>query len=143
MALTVPRHLREANIQNPATRYEWDDWRDLPALEEIDQEVSERLEKMSQRAVLAFMCGTAEWLVYRFSALVDDPAPSAFLEAAWAMLVDVHYGEGGGATSWESIKESTADWSGPVKGPIADGLLRLEVALHRLQQDGTDPVGRA
>jgi hypothetical protein len=117
MPLQMPRYIQAAKIDDPVVRYAWDDWRDLAALQKIDAALRERLDRVSQRAVLAFMCGTAEWLVQRFAGLLDDPAPWVFLDAAWAMTVNVHYGEPGGAGSWE--KYQLKGWDGPVKRPVA------------------------
>jgi hypothetical protein len=144
MAMRMPKYLQAANIQDNSIRYEWDDWRTLPATETPDKEIGARLQGISQRAELAFMCGTAEWIVHRFARLCDNPARTAFLEAAWAMTVDVHYGEFGEATGWsEYVNNTKAEWNGPVNRPIADALVRLEVAIQKLAQDGTDPVNRA
>src|SRR5688572_28290013 len=107
MTLPIPRYLQTAPIQDESIRYKWDDWKTLPELQVIDEHLRSRLKRVSQRAVLAFMCGTAEWIVYRFSRLLNDPAPAAYLEDAWAMNVDVRYCVcGGGGIGWQeySIK---------------------------------------
>jgi hypothetical protein len=143
MTLPVAGYIQAANIQDESVRYEWDDWREIPDAQTVDEELLARLEGISERAVLAFMCATAEWIVYRFSRLLDNPAPFAYLEAAWAMTVDVHYGEAGGAIGWEKYTYQSNEWVGPIKKPIGDALLRLEIAIQLLAQDGTDPVDRA
>src|SRR5687767_12640701 len=108
MTLSIPRHLQAAGIQDNAVRYAWDDWAQNPEAETPDEDLAARLETVSQRAVLAFMCGTAEWIVHRFARLCDSPTPAAFLEAAWAMTVDIHYGEPGGAIAWEKYTINTS-----------------------------------
>jgi hypothetical protein len=144
MALQVPKYLQVSDIQNPIVRYEWDDWQDLPALDVPDDAIGSRLVELSKRAVLAFMCGTAEWIVYRYAKLCDISIPWSYLEAAWAMIIDVHYGDSGGAVGWEAYTtETEAEWRGPVKQPIADALLRLEPSIQELALYATDPVGDA
>jgi hypothetical protein len=143
MPLPGPGYLRAANIQDDSVRFEWDDWRTIPATETPDQALFERLDWVSQRAVTAFMCGTAEWVVHRFAKLLDDQAPHDFLEAAWAMTVHVRYCRYGECLSWETYRDDTDSWKGPVKKPVSDALLRLEVAIQRLAWEATDPVGRA
>ena len=101
MALSIPNYLKVANIQDNNIRYEWDDWRNLPASETPDEELIARLEVVSQRAVLAFSCGTAEWIVYRFARLCDDSRPWDYIEAAWAMIINVWYCGYGSGGYWE------------------------------------------
>jgi hypothetical protein len=139
MKLSIPEYLREADIQDKSIRYEWDDWKTIPAAEEPDEKLVARLEGVSQRAVLAFACGTAEWLVYRFGTLCDDRAPWDFLAAAWAMIIDVRYCGYGDATGWQEY--SLKRWNGPVKRPIQDGLKLLEIACQQLAWEfRTDPT---
>ncbi len=143
MTLGVPGYLQTARIQDDTLRYEWDDWDDLPAVTTTDEELLARLPRVSQRAVLAFMCGTAEWIYHRLAKLCDDPAPSDYLEAAWALIVEVRYCGYGTGMWWQNYEAETESWVGPVKGPIGDGLERLEIACQQLALEGTDPVRRA
>jgi hypothetical protein len=139
MALTIPNYLKAANIQDNSIRYAWDDWKTLPVEETPNEEVVGRLERVSQRAGLAFMAGTAEWIVYRFAKLCDTSDPWNYLEAAWAMIIDVrYYGYG------KDRKEFTAKgWEGPVKGPIVSVLLRLGHAIEQLFLEGAEPARHA
>jgi hypothetical protein len=141
MTLAVPNYLRAARIQDKSLRYEWDDWRALPALEVIDEALTSRLKKVSQRAVLAFMCGTAEWIYHRLAKLCDDPTPANYLEGAWAMIIDARYCGCGSGTSWQEF--AVKGWKGPIKRPIEKALTRLEVAIQQLAWEDTDPVRRA
>ncbi len=143
MALSVPNYIQVANIQDNHIRYEWDDWKALPDLKTPDDELVSRLGKISQRAVLAFMCGTAEWIVDRFSKLCDVSVPTVYLEAAWARTVHVRYGQYGNATSWQNHYLKAKEWYGPIKKPVADSLVRVEVAIGALAWEETDPVERA
>ncbi len=138
MTLSVPNYIRASDIQDSTIRYEWDDWKTLPALQAVDDELVSRLKKVSQRSVLAFMCGTAEWIYYRLAKLCDDRAPADYLEGAWAMLVNVRYCGYGDGDWWQQY--SVKGWTGPIKRPITKALERLEVAIQNLAWEHTDPV---
>jgi hypothetical protein len=144
MTLPLPGYLKAANIQDDSVRYEWDDWRDIPAARTPDEELVRRFDKISDRAVLAFMCATSEWIVHRFSKLFDYPAPLSYLEAAWATTVSLWYGELVTEFGWESyVSKTEKEWRGPVKTPIADALQLLEEAIQLSTHEGTDPGSRA
>lgn len=138
MTLSMPNYLQAANIQHNSLRYEWDDWRTLLALEAPDEKLVARLKGVSQRAVLAFACGSAEWIVYRFTKLCDSLTPWNYLEAAWAMIVDVRYVGYGNSTGWQV--HAYKGWDGPVKRPIRNALNYLEIAFQELASEyHTDP----
>ncbi|WP_367871330.1 hypothetical protein [Luteolibacter sp. Populi] len=139
--LPLPAYLPKAGIQSDLIRYEWDDWKTLPQSQASDEELTGRLAKISRRAVLALMCATAEWIVYRFDPLCDDTSPWDYLEGAWAMTIDVRYCGYGSGNWWQ--EHAVDGWHGPVKGIIAEALERLEVAIQQLFWEGTDPVRRA
>jgi hypothetical protein len=139
--MLVPPYLEAAHIQDNSIRYEWDDWRTLPALEEIDEKLVSRLKGLSRRAVFAFMTGTVEWIYYRLAKLCDDPHPWDYLEAAWAMIIEVRYCGYGSGVWWQMYARE--GWDGPIKGPLGEALERLEIAHHQLALEGTDPVRRA
>src|SRR5215831_16162061 len=139
MALPIPNYLRAANVQENSISYRWDDWDDLPALQDPDKEIAARLVRVSQRAVLAFACGSAEWVVHRFGQLCDVSAPWDFISGAWAMIIHVRYCGYGTGTGWQEY--SLENWEGPVKGPIKDTLELLETAFQQLAWEGhTDPT---
>ena len=133
MTLSIPDYLKVANIQDSSLRYEWDDWRTLPALRAPDEELVARLKGVSQRAVLAFACGSAEWTVYRFAKLCNDPTPWDYLESAWAMIVDERYCGCGSSIGWEV--HSYKGWDGPIKKPIRKSLNYLDIAFRQLASE--------
>jgi hypothetical protein len=141
MAITIPKYIQSANIQSATIDYEWDDWATIPALQKDDETLREQLSKLSDRAVLAFMCGSAEWLYFRLAPFCNDLAPAEYIEGAWAMIIDVRYCGYGKGTWWESY--SRKKWNGPIQGPIEQGLLRLECAIQELFWRDNDPVWRA
>jgi hypothetical protein len=141
MSLPLPKYLAATNVQDNAIRFEWDDWRTLPAAETPDEETVERLKSLSQRAVLAFASGTAEWVVQRFAKWIREPDPWDFLVAAWAMIVNVRYSGYSSATTWQV--HAHKGWEGPVRRPVHNALLFLEVALQEVAWNHIDPVRRA
>jgi hypothetical protein len=140
MTLSIPAYLKTTNIQDSTIRYLWDDWNLDLAEEPVDEDLVTRLKAVSQRAILAFACGSGEWMVYRFARLNDDPAPWNFLEAAWAMMIDARYSGYGTGTGWQ--EHSGTGWEGPVKGPIRRALELLESSIQQVAWHGhTDPPG--
>ncbi len=134
MILTIPNYLKAANIQDNSLCFVWDDWRSLPGLETPDEELVARLKGISQRAILAFACGSAEWILYRFANLCDTSAPWNYLEASWAMIIDIHYvGYGDNKKSWQVY--AYRGWEGPVKRPIRNALNHLEIAFYELAEE--------
>jgi hypothetical protein len=115
-------------------RYRWDDWNveavDMP----LDEGLYERLSAISQRAVVAFTVGTAEWIVHRFGALSHDRFPHQRVEAAWAQVVHFRY-------SFEQ-DVNLQDWNGPVRGPIGIAIRRVVYAIQQAEE-GFDPSWRA
>lgn len=124
MPLSIPKYIEVANIQDDSIRYLWDDFGDQIEGPPDDEFVA-RIDSLAQKAALAFMCGAAEWLIHRFSHLCDDPMPVYFVEAAWAMVVDIKYA----GLAWFDYEDEK--WLGPVKRPITQGLKCLESAIHR------------
>ena len=94
MKLSVPRCLEASNCQDTSVHYAWDDWHELRELRSPDEELVARLTGVSQRAVLAFACGSAEWIVFRLDRLCDTTAPCSLIETAWAMIVHLRYSVG-------------------------------------------------
>lgn len=132
MTLSISRYIKNSNIEDSSIRYKWDDWNVEQAEYPINKRFCAALEKLSERAILAFMCGTAEWIYYHFEVLSGTTSPLDYLEAAWMRLVDPLYG----GERWE---EYSADWSGPVKGPIKRAMDRVEQTIEQLFYEEVDP----
>lgn len=135
MKLSVPNYLKASGCQDSVVHFAWDDWKDLPELESPDRELIIRLKSVSQRAVLAFACGAAEWMIYRFERLHDSTPPWNMIQAAWAMIVHFRYFVGAEAWSYRSQK----GWEGPIKGPIKKSLEYLEAAFYLLSSEYREP----
>jgi hypothetical protein len=143
MTLALDNYLNATGVQDTVLRFEWDDWKSRPALEKPDAQLVTRLKGLSQRAVLAFECGTAEWIVHRFGKLLDERAPADFVAAAWAMTISVRYTGYGKGPGWQPFAQK--GWDGPVRRPVRDALNGLEIDLQQLFSEyHTDPsVGAA
>jgi len=133
MSLPVPEYVSRASIDSPKIHFEWDDFGDQLE-DDYDADLEDVLNAVTQRAVLGFMCGDAEWLVYRFSGLLSDPGPGDFLAASWAMTVDLRYR----GLSWNEY--AGEHWTGPIQRPIHEGLELLETALERVWNKEDDPA---
>jgi hypothetical protein len=147
MSLPVPRYLSDAGVQVVSIRYTWDDWNIKAVEEPLDEALVERLVHLSQRAILAFAIGSAEWLVYRLLDLLDDDrAAWEFLEAAWAMCIHVRYSGYGQGSGWAEYVTADPDdeqtvperWNGPIKGPVNRALTVLESAIQELAWHGRE-----
>lgn len=134
MALPIPQYIQIADIQDINIKYLWDDW-DVEATDmPLDKVLQKRFGAISQRAVATFTIGTAEWVVYRFGTLSNDPVPNQCLEAAWAQIVDFCY------SFYEDIRQD--QWNGPIRGPIGIALRRVGFAIQQAEL-GHDPAWRA
>ena len=138
MGIEIFSYLKKANVQESTAHYFWDDWKSIPAIEEPNEDLVTSLARLSQRSILAFECATAEWIIYRFGVLDNDPAPWEFLEAAWAMTISPRYSGYGKGSGWQSY--SQRGWDGPVRRPIKNGLDGLEIDIRQLTSEyHTDP----
>src|SRR5262245_59832052 len=122
MTLSMPKYVADARIQDAIIQYPWDDWNEDKAEEPIDAILLARLKGLSQRAIIAYTIGTAEWIVFRFGSISDDPLPLQYLEAAWAMIVDLYYCR----TTWDDHTEESKGWDGPVRRPLAMSIVKVE-----------------
>jgi hypothetical protein len=132
MALSVPNYIEAANIQDANIRFPWDDWNVEQAEEPVDEEFVERLKRISQRGIVAFTAGSAEWIVQRFAALSDDPLPEQYVETAWAMMVDLRYC----GVTWDDYTVESATWTGPVRRPLSIAMVRVEYTFQAIIEYG-------
>ncbi|MBS1213703.1 MAG: hypothetical protein H6R26_2320 [Proteobacteria bacterium] len=139
MGLSVPHYIRSTDIQDTVIRYEWDNWDPEGPGHRMDEEFCKRLENLSQRAAFAYAIATAEWIVYRYGRLSDDPLPWQYLEAAWAQVIDIRYA----ALSVEG-DANINDWAGPIRRPIWRAILYAEYAGFEAHDDAlpSDPAAR-
>jgi hypothetical protein len=132
VALSVPNYIQSANVQDVNIRYPWDDWNVEQAEEPIDEEFVARIKGISPRAIIAFTTGTAEWIVHRFATLSDDPLPLQFLEAAWAMIIDMRYC----GVVWDDHTRESVTWTGPIRRPLAIAMTRVQYTFQAILEYG-------
>lgn len=117
MSLKPPRYIPVREISNIDIRHRWDDYDPYSLFPEPPLDIVLILSKMSDRAKFAFAIGCAEWVVYRFKNLSDDPRPMQFIEACWAAEM---------SNEFESPDESDEEeWEGSIRGPIDLALMTI------------------
>jgi len=121
MAYQPPAYVRVVDSRDPHLAFEWDDWSDEE--EALEKDFYARLKGISHRACAAFGIATAEWILYRFSALEPTPVLGDFIESAWAQEIALQYGH-----AWHEIADDDA-WVGPVRGPIHNVLMWISDAI--------------
>jgi hypothetical protein len=134
MAISISPYIQRANIQDPAIRYRWDDWDFDEAETPVDPELQAELEKLSLRSNIALAIATAEWVVFRFEAMLDDLLPLDYLEAAWAQEIDFHYG----FVWWQPIHDE--EWLGPVKGPVREAIAWVMEIIRSVEETEEHPA---
>jgi len=130
MTLKSPTFVPIAAISSLQIAHRWDDYDPYPLLPDPCLDTEDRLSKLSDRAIVAFAIGCAEWVVYRFSELSDDPRPLQFVEACWAAEMSEVY-----ATPDESEDE---EWEGPIRGPIDLALMTVLNTFYAFEDDNAE-----
>lgn len=128
IVLTKPRHIAEANIADPRTCYLWDEWNVTAAYQPADKERTALFARFSHRANVGICIAIAEWIVWRFEGLDNDPMPLQYLEAAWAANVHLAYAK--------YIETDDDQWRGAVRGPIN---IAMSIVIDLLWEDGVIP----
>src|ERR1019366_2092168 len=139
MTPQIPNYIHASHSQNNIVHYKWDDWNIERTEEPFDEVLYERLIRIGMRANVAFTIGTAEWIVYRYGLLIDDPLPANYLEAGWAQMIDWRYGAYYG---WQDLTKED-EWRGPVRGPLGVTMSRVMYAIQQAEESGGDPSLRA
>lgn len=127
MTLSIPNYIRAADIQESTVHYLWDEWDEERAEGPFDDELFTRLCGISQRANVALTIACGEWIIHRFSTLLEDPMPLQHLEAAWAQMIDYRY-----SFLWHFSEEI---WDGPIKGPVIEAMELVTEAINALEAD--------
>ena len=128
MALSIPRYIKEADIQNNILSYEWDDWNLEAAYSDIEgEDYFDRFEALSYRANIALTIASAEWVIYRYGVVSQDLVPYQYIEAAWAAVINNRY-----LSTWEPPDE---DWMGPIRGPLSVAMLIIKEAVGSAEHE--------
>ncbi|WP_426755863.1 hypothetical protein [Myxococcus sp. Y35] len=130
MSITFPNYVRANVVPSTPVAYEWDDETTDVFLD--DARLAKRIGAATARGIAALSVGCAEWIVYRFSGLSDDPMPYQYLEAAWAGIID-----------WNLMKiphgAKLKDWKGSVRRPLFLAIRTLKENLS-LASSGDYPA---
>lgn len=110
MSLGRPEYISAAQIADTDPDYPWDEWKVRDTYEPVDEELLDRFGVLTQAARVAMTIATAEWAVFRFENLSDDPVPLQYLESAWAANIDRAYGT--------YVETDDDEWRGPIRGPL-------------------------
>jgi hypothetical protein len=134
MALSTPKHIRDANVDDQVVKFIWDDWDLIRIFESGDDEFHKRMAQISYRGNIAFTIATGEWIVHRFDSVSEDPIPLEHMEAAWAALVDPWY-----AIWWQPPDE---EWLGPIRGPLSLAII-FTLQARAYADEGGDVAGNS
>ena len=109
--LQPPAYVRQSVSSGAPVTHEWDGWDPYSVLPEPDDALMQRLEELSDRAMIAYETACAEWVTFRFSAeQIGDDLPEAFLQACWAFQMHKQFRA--------PLPFDEVDWKGPVRGAI-------------------------
>lgn len=109
MTMTFPHYIRAGVDPQAPITFDWDEETTNVFLE--DARLAKRVGVGTARGIAALSIGITEWIVYRFSALSNDPMPPVYLEAAWVGLINWDY---------MNVKHGAKikDWTGPIRRPL-------------------------
>lgn len=110
MALNPPSHIPVAVLEAAPVRHAWDDYDPYKPIGKSEEPTMQALERLTDRAIIAYAAACAEWVVWRFRKLLPDPAPLNFLEACWAFEMDK------GIQAPRPLKGE--EWRGPIRGAV-------------------------
>ena len=130
MVLDMPDFIARARVADVPITHSWDDADPGKAYLTPDEALQDRIDRTSDRGVIALSLGFAEWIAWRFR---FDPSHLTLLqviEAGWAAEVDWRY------LSTVVEKLHWKEWHGPVRGPICASvkLVRDVIRLIRTGQ---------
>ncbi len=134
MTLPVPTYLERAKVQDRSLRFTWDDQQYERAYTPLDKVERARLERLSQRAILAFAVSCAEWIFHRFRPVSSPPFLDDYVEAMWAAVVDARYAN-------YYLEPRGDEWQGPDRKPIAVTLMLLADTTTRVENDDHPDIG--
>jgi len=134
MTLPLPAYLERAKVQDRNLRFAWDDHRYELAYTPLDKAARARMERLSQRAILAFAVSCAEWIFYRFRPVSFPPFLDDYIEAAWAAVIDARYAN-------YYLEPRGEEWQGPDRKPLAVALMLLVDTIVRVENDDHPDIG--
>lgn len=126
-----PTYITDESIGDLYITYEWDDWRWRQFCAPDDDALFESCFGIERSALIGLLIAEAEWLVFRYEGLSDDPLPLEYLEAAWCANVDRQYST--------IVELRDTEWQGPIRRPLQIAVQFIDEALY-LVEDWDDPL---
>ncbi|QRK06748.1 hypothetical protein JQX13_42880 [Archangium violaceum] len=126
--------MQRAGIQDRTLRFRWDDQQYEKVYTPLDRAARARLEKLSQRAILALAISCAEWIFHRFKLVSEAPLLDDYAEAAWAVVVDARYAN-------YYLEPGGEEWQGPDRKPLAVAVMLLVDTIVRVENDDHPDIG--
>jgi hypothetical protein len=132
--MTRSPFIPETAIYTTPPTYAWDEYDPYSVLADRDRTTEGSLEKLTDRAQVAYALGCAEWVVFTLLPLIEDDRPLQLLEAFWAFQMSDYY-----ALPDELIEE---EWQGPIRGPIDLSLVTVRNTVI-LAEEGNSQIHAA
>lgn len=121
MALSIPRYIQETGIVEAPIQYKWPD-SPFDAYGEENPRFENKLVKISDRGVVAFSAGIAEWIAWRLIKHTNDPMLFNYIEAVWAAIVDWTYMD---PKNNPEDKLEWDDFDGPILEPLCAATMKM------------------
>lgn len=98
-------------------RYDWDPWNPYSLLGNPNPETINLLEKVSDRAQIAYSIGCAEWVAQRLRRWFETSHPFLYIEAFWAFEMDKRI--------LAPVETVEAEWQGKILAPMDLALMTV------------------
>jgi|GEM_PF-2414416 len=83
----APNYIPVAHITETALDYQWDSESPFSLINQGSIKIIRKLEKLSNRGLVAYSIGCGEWVIYRISKVLDDLLPYYYMEAFWSYVM--------------------------------------------------------
>lgn len=112
-----PKHIPVDTMSKPLVNDHWEDWDPYALLGKASEATPDVLEEVSDRGVITFAIGCAEWVTYRLSPYLTDQQAWHYLEACWAWVL--------GATVALPPDPICDEWQVKIHAPIGLSILTV------------------
>lgn len=130
MDWVIPKYIPLNDISKQPINYHWKDWDPYIMLEPASEETLDALAEISDRGVITFSIGCAEWVIYRLSPYFKDQRVWYYLEACWALVL--------GAPIAIPTDPVFDEWQGKILSPIGLSILTILNAWRMVENDRAD-----
>jgi hypothetical protein len=125
-----PKHIPLDVIAAQNLSYEWDSWDPYAPLGEHDEDTMDRLSRLSNRAILAYSIGCAEWVVCRLRNHFNNQLPFDFIESCWAFEMERTY------LAPRPLNEN--EWLGQILGAVELSLVTILNTYYTTEDDAAE-----